>query len=330
MATTGTEIAVIGGSGFIGRSLVRLLEGQGENVRIIDIRTPEFQSGARYINADISNYDVLLEALRGCGRIVNLAAAHRDDVRPISLYYSTNVNGAANTCKAAAILGIDTIVFTSSVAIYGFYDGIATEDTGINPFNHYGKSKWEAEKIFKAWQAEAAGRTLEVIRPTVVFGPGNRGNVYNLLRQLASGKFVMVGNGKNRKSMSFVENVAAFLSMLTTRPSAGQVGIYNYADQPDFDMNEMLGVVRSSFGRNPAPSLRLPYGVGLLIGSVFDIAARLTGRTFPVSKVRVEKFCANTMVAANRVPVTGFTPPYDLRQALMKTVRHEFPQAAGG
>lgn len=325
-----SEIAIIGGSGFIGRYLVELLESRSETVRIIDIRQPEFQAKARYIDADVSNYDALLEAVRGCGRIVNLAAAHRDDVRPISLYYSTNVDGAANTCKAAAALGIDAVIFTSSVAIYGFYEGTATEETAVNPFNHYGKSKWEAEKVFEAWQTDAPGRTLEIVRPTVVFGPNNRGNVYNLLRQLASGKFVMVGAGRNRKSLSYVENIADFLAMLTLRPPAGRMGIYNYADKPDFDMNEMLSVVRKSFGRNPDPSIRMPYAVGMLIGTICDVAARLTGRTFPVSRVRVEKFCANTMVDANRVPATGFVPPHELRQALMRTVQHEFPQVARG
>jgi nucleoside-diphosphate-sugar epimerase len=70
------------------------------------------------------------------------------------------------------------IIFTSTVAVYGFAK-IGTEESGkIAPFNDYGRTKYEAEEVFKAWQAEAPEeRTLVIIRPTVVFGEQNRGNV---------------------------------------------------------------------------------------------------------------------------------------------------------
>ena len=54
-------------------------------------------------------------------------------------------------------------------------------------------------------------RSLVVVRPTVVFGEGNRGNVYQLIHQIISGRFVMVGSGKNRKSIAYVGNLSAFL-----------------------------------------------------------------------------------------------------------------------
>ena len=52
---------------------------------------------------------------------------------------------------------------------------------------------------------------MTIIRPTVIFGEKNRGNVYNLLKQIASGKFLMIGKGQNRKSMAYVGNVVAFI-----------------------------------------------------------------------------------------------------------------------
>jgi GlcNAc-P-P-Und epimerase len=86
------------------------------------------------------------------------------------------------------------------------------EQGAINPFNEYGRTKYEAECVYRDWQAQDPGnRALVIIRPTVVFGEQNRGNVYNLLRYLADGRFVMVGSGRNVKSMAYVENIAAFL-----------------------------------------------------------------------------------------------------------------------
>ena len=59
------------------------------------------------------------------------------------------------------------------------------------------------------WQSKS-GNSLIIVRPTVIFGEGNRGNVFNLFNQIASGKFVMVGKGENKKSMAYIGNVVAF------------------------------------------------------------------------------------------------------------------------
>src|SRR5690606_16739375 len=116
----------------------------------------------------------LTRALRGHDLVINLAAAHRDDIRPISIYHDVNVQGAQNVCDAAEACGIDRILFTSSVAIYGLQEGVPDEDAPADPFNPYGQTKWEAEKAYDAWFLKAPQhRQLLIVRPTVVFGPGN-------------------------------------------------------------------------------------------------------------------------------------------------------------
>jgi nucleoside-diphosphate-sugar epimerase len=143
--------------------------------------------------------------------VISFAAEHRDDVTPKSQYDDVNVTGAENVCTVCTKLGIKKIIFTSSVAVYGFAP-VGTDETGkINYFNDYGRTKWLAEEKYRNWLKSDSENSLTIIRPTVIFGEQNRGNVYNLLRQIASGKFLMVGNGKNVKSMAYVENVAAFI-----------------------------------------------------------------------------------------------------------------------
>ena len=101
-----------------------------------------------------------------------------------------NVRGAKNVCDAATKFGIDTIIFTSSVAVYGFTEANTDENGDINYFNDYGRTKFLAEEIYNEWlQEDAKNRTLIIIRPTVVFGEENRGNVYNLLNQISSNKW---------------------------------------------------------------------------------------------------------------------------------------------
>ncbi|MFO7905562.1 MAG: NAD-dependent epimerase/dehydratase family protein, partial [Pirellulaceae bacterium] len=277
-----------------------------------------------YRAADVRDIESLRTGMGG-GPIVNLAAEHRDDVQPESLYEEVNVKGADNICRVASEKGVTTIIFTSTVAVYGFAKPGTDESGTIAPFNEYGRSKYQAEEVFRRWQSEDADqRTLVIVRPTVVFGEGNRGNVYNLLRQLALGRFVMVGKGRNLKSMAYVENMAAFLEhALSFGPG---VAVYNYVDKPDFDMNTLIKAVRNEMGVARNDRIRIPYVAGMGIGFAFDLAASVTRRSFPVSSVRVRKFCATTQFDS-AVARTGFVPPVALVDGLNKTVRHEFVES---
>jgi nucleoside-diphosphate-sugar epimerase len=315
-------IDLIGGSGFIGTRLTKILLDQSDaNVRIID-KLPSLAYPNLVSIADVRDTNALRNAIRPNAIVINLAAEHRDDVEPRSLYDEVNTQGAQKICSVCAEKGVSHIVFTSSVAVYGFAP-IGTDESGnIAPFNDYGRTKYEAEQVFRAWHAEAPNeRTLVIIRPTVVFGEQNRGNVYNLLRQIASGRFVMVGSGENRKSMAYVENIAAFIEYsMSFKPG---VHTYNFIDKPDFTMNQLVGSVKRMLGQYDYIGFRLPYAVGYGIGKCFDLVAALTGKRFSISSIRVKKFCANS-VYNTAIDNTGFVPPVPLAQALEKTIRHEF------
>jgi nucleoside-diphosphate-sugar epimerase len=315
-------INIIGGSGFIGTRLAkRLLSKKLFSVYIVDIKSSSLYPQI-VKNGDVRFIDQLSDSICHGSVIVNLAAEHRDDVRPVTLYDEVNVRGANNICTVARDKGVQTIIFTSSVAVYGFAL-IGTDESGkIAPFNDYGRTKYEAEQVFKTWQAESpTERTLVIIRPTVVFGEQNRGNVYNLLRQIVSGKFVMIGSGENRKSMAYVENVVAFIEYsMSFKPG---VHIYNYIDKPDFTMNTLVSDVNRLLGRSKKISFRLPFTLGFLIGKGFDVVAAFTGKRFAISSIRVKKFCANSVYNTD-IDKTGFSPPVPLVQAIAQTVRHEF------
>ena len=315
-------VNVIGGSGFIGTRLVGLLIKKNNfHVSIVD-KSPSNYHPNLVKFADVRNLDQLRDTILLGEIIVNLAAEHRDDVLPLSLYDEVNVNGARNICLVAREKKVNLIVFTSTVAVYGFAP-LGTDELGrINPFNDYGRTKYEAEQIYKEWQAEAPSeRTLVVIRPTVVFGERNRGNVYNLLRQIATNRFVMIGNGQNLKSMVYVENVAALIEYcFAFKPG---VHIYNCIDKPDLTMNSLVSKVNIILGRSEKVVFRLPYFLGLTIGKVFDLMAKVSGKRFIISSIRVRKFCANS-VYDTAISQTGFIPPVPLNLALDQTISFEF------
>jgi nucleoside-diphosphate-sugar epimerase len=269
----------------------------------------------------VTKLETLRDVVRGSSTLINLAAEHRDDVRPVSRYREVNVNGASQVCEAAREANIQKIIFTSSVAVYGFHDRAIDESGPFEPFNEYGRTKLEAEAIYRAWLEEDTARSLVIVRPAVVFGEENRGNVYNLLRQIATGHFIMVGSGTNVKSMAYVENVAAFLARgLSLGPD---LHISNYVDSPDLDTNELVRYIYQSLG-SKGKILRIPRVAAMAVGHLLDFAARATGRTFPISAVRVKKFCETIQFCANRVSQWGFARPYSLIEGLSRTVEFEF------
>jgi nucleoside-diphosphate-sugar epimerase len=363
-------------------------------------------SPALWQRCDIRDVESVRRVCQGRDFILNLAAQHRDDVTPISLYHEVNVEGSRNVCRVAEEEGIDRILFTSSAAIYGFPEGEVGEESPARPFNEYGRTKWAAEGVYREWLArDPDRRSLTIVRPTVVFGEGNRGNVFNLLNQVASRRFVMVGDGRNRKSMAYVENVAGFLEHCVGLGPGEH--LYNYVDKPDLDMNALVGLVRGHLGgmraggadkpanpgllripspvlRTPSPVLRtpsphpmgrgqgegasliesaspgsvrkhgrdeqagrrsaparaadvggerqfaatpvtrVPYALGWLGGLGFDVLAWALRRKFSVSRIRVKKFCSETVFAADRIPGTGYRAPFTLQEGLERTVRFEF------
>lgn len=316
------NLTVIGGSGFIGSRLIDCLKEAGDvTCKNVDIRQSPWFPEMTTIG-DVRSQEDMDRELEGTDIVVLLAAQHRDDVHPVSLYYDTNVRGVETTLRAMERNGVRRIVFFSSVAVYGINKQNPDESHPKDPLSHYGKSKWLAEQVLEKWHKANPDRNVNIIRPTVTFGERNRGNVYNLLHQIADGRFLMVGKGNNRKSMAYVGNVVAFVKWMIEHQTEGY-NVYNYIDKPDFTMNELVAHVEKVLNRH-IPSTHYPYWLGMTGGYCFDALAFLTRKKLAVSSVRVKKFCATTEYDATKMQNCGFTPPYSLGEGLARTLEFEF------
>ena len=315
------KITLIGASGFVGTRLIELLKQNNYFLQNVDKKQSRFHSEITVI-ADVLDKNNLVTLLDNTDVVILLAAEHRDDVTPTSLYYDVNVGGMRNTLEAMEANGVKRIIFTSSVAVYGLNKNNPTETYPADPFNHYGKSKWEAEKVLQEWYKVHPDWNINVIRPTVIFGERNRGNVYNLLKQISSGRFLMVGKGNNKKSMAYVGNIVAFIKFLIENKTTGYE-VYNYIDKPDFTMNELVDHVSKVLNKH-IPSVHYPLWIGMLGGFCFDVLAFITRRKLTISSVRVKKFCATTQFDATKVQNTDFRAPYTLAEGLARTLEFEF------
>ncbi|PZP50727.1 MAG: UDP-N-acetylglucosamine 4-epimerase [Pseudopedobacter saltans] len=313
------KITVIGGSGFIGTNLVEILKDKHE-VKIVDKQMSHFFPELTTI-ADICDLDALREAIDTTDIIVNLAAEHRDDVSPKSLYYDVNVQGTKNILQVMDEKAIKTIFFTSSVAAYGLNKENPNEEHPVDPFNDYGITKFAAEEVLREWyNKDQANNNLFILRPTVVFGPRNRGNVYNLLKQIASGKFMMIGKGQNKKSMAFVKNIVGFIQYAIEQNMYNGYHLFNYIDKPDLSTIELVKIAETATGKKLSP-MQIPYALGYLGGLGFDVLAKITGKKLTISSVRIKKFCATTQFDSSKMLATGYKAPYTLSEGISETIK---------
>ncbi|WP_156308017.1 NAD-dependent epimerase/dehydratase family protein [Sphingobacterium endophyticum] len=316
------NIAIIGGSGFVGTKLISNLKDT-PSLNLVNIDRQQSSTFPQLTKiANVLDKQKLKELLKGQDVVILLAAEHRDDVSPTSLYYDVNVQGMRNTLEAMELNSVSRIIFTSSVAVYGLDKDNPDESFPVDAFNHYGKSKWEAEQVLQEWYKTHSDWNINVVRPTVIFGEGNRGNVFNLLNQIASGKFMMIGDGKNQKSMSYVGNVVSFLEFLIQHKREGY-NVYNYVDKPDFTTNDLVYHTGEILGKK-IPTTHIPYWIGMLGGYGFDVLAFLTRKKLTISSVRVKKFCAVTKYDSTKAMSSGFVPPYSMEEGLRRMLNAEF------
>ncbi len=313
------KISVVGGSGFVGTNLCQSFFDEKIDFQIIDIKK-SIRFPNHFVYADVRILDELRKSISG-DVLVNLAAVHRDD-NTHSEYNDTNVKGTENIIKVCEEKRIKKIIFTSSVAVYGFALPNTGENGQIKPFNDYGRTKFTAETKYQAWQKKDASRSLIIIRPTVLFGEGNRGNVYNLFRQIAKKRFLMVGAGLNKKSLAYVGNFAIFLNKCVFSKSHSLT--FNYVDHPNMTMNELIEFVKINLNQKKKIGFRMPYIIAVLIGLCADVVSKVTGKKFKISSVRVKKFCSSTSFSSKHKTLKGFKAPFTLEEGIKITLINEF------
>jgi len=180
-----------------------------------------------------------------------------------------------------------------------------------------------AEAEYKKWfEADPESRTLVFVRPTVVFGEGNRqGNVYTLMQQTRKNSFI-IGSGKNIKSMAYVENVAAFIQYCTKEFTSG-FHLFNYIDKPDYNMIDLMKLLKR-LQNNNSKLIKVPYFVGYTAGAVFDLLSKITKREFAISRIRIKKFCSSSHFASSNMKQTKFEAPMTIEEGLQSTIENEF------
>jgi nucleoside-diphosphate-sugar epimerase len=267
---------------------------------------------------DILNPADVLKAAFGTDIIIHLAARHHDFGISREEFFRVNVGGMKNILVCAAKLSIKKFIFYSTVAVYGNHKAHTTEATNPNPANNYGKSKLAAERLLEKWVAEDSFRQAAIIRPTVVFGPENYANMYNLINTIYKRRFIFVGKGENIKSVAYVENLVDATIFLLTRLKPG-IDIYNYSDYPQMSTAQIVKTI-TDYLPCGTPKVKIPIKPAIMAASIFDLLGRLTGYNFPITANRIKKFNTPTIHRSDKIRALGFESPINSEEAFRKTV----------
>jgi nucleoside-diphosphate-sugar epimerase len=332
MSTNRFKTCVLfGGTGFIGTHFARHLLANriAENIFLADTRPPE--AGAwpeaaqemcrngkvRYVPVNVHRTIEHPDLPDHTDLVVNLAAVHREPGHAAYEYFETNLLGAENVCAWAEKIGCPKIIFTSSISPYGPTEEERDEQSLPLPATPYGASKLAAEKIHLAWQRGGQNRRLLTVRPGVVFGPGEGGNLTRLIRAVLGRYFFYMGNRQTRKAGGYVKELChALLWMMERQEERGEgMTLFNFTMDPAPTVEEYVQTVCRVAGVR-----RFVAGVPhlLLLGASYAIEAvsRPLGIHQPISPVRIRKLVRSNNIVPGFLRAAGYQYQYTLEQAL--------------
>ena len=307
------SVIIFGGTGYIGFRLAMYLRDRGwDHVLLADIKPPveQLPQGVEYVRCDVRQAIAEQIGGRAAEWLFNFAAIHREPGHRFREYFDTNLPGARNVCAYADAIGCERLFFTSSIAVYGEITGPTDEGVRTYPDTGYGISKLCAELIHETWRTAKDSRRLVIVRPGVVYGPGDPGNILRMIRAIQKRIFVMPGNGSVRKSYAYIYGLLESMEFMMSRPEPKIC--YNYVERDTECLADLAGCVASELGIR-SPRLRIP--TQALVG-VARVAQILSGGKSPIHPVRVRKASQSTHIVPGELIRMGFPFRYSFAESL--------------
>lgn len=307
------KILITGATGFIGTKLLASLENYDYQI-VLTTRnnnlTKNYQPTTYFQIGEISTHTNWQQILRGVDVVIHLAArAHQlndqaDD--PEAEFQKVNHYGTTNLVKQAINAGVQHFIFISSIgAVTSLSPTVIDETTPCNPDTPYGRSKLDAEKALTQLCQEA-GMAWTILRPTLVYGPKNPGNMERLLALANKNLPLPFGSIQNARSLLYVGNLVDAIITCIDHPNAKNQ-TFIVSDGQDLSTPELIRELGQALGK---PATLLPFPPALLklaaasIGKA-DIADRLLGSLHvDSSKIR---------------QILDWTPPYTTKEGFKVT-----------
>ena len=309
----GSPNAVIfGGSGFIGSHLIENLSDLGWSSLVLDIEKPRaLPPGAKFRFCDVRRpIDVQLDSAPEA--VFNLAAVHRTPGHPDIEYFQTNVAGAFNVTAWCDETAATSLIFTSSISVYGPSEEVKDERSPLVPTSAYGHSKKLAEEIHNQWYDRNADRRLVTVRPAVIFGQREQGNFTRLAGALQRRRFAYPGRNDTIKGCGYVKDLVRCLMFAATEVAAERT-TYNFAYPTPYTIRDICNAFHDVAGYRKPPTIPEP-----MVEAGISTLQRFA-RTPLHQKLhpdRIRKLIVSTNIAPRVLMELGFPWKTDLELAL--------------
>jgi dihydroflavonol-4-reductase len=312
-----------GGTGFIGQRLARRIIERGDTLTVLVRRTSKRGAleslGARFTEGDLLSGEGLAEAVRGVDCVLHLAGVTKS--RGPEGYFQGNAEGTRRLVKAMAELpSPPRIVYCSSLAAAGpsIPGRPRREEEPPAPVSIYGHSKLGAEQALR----EFASRVPAVIvRPPIVYGPGDQEFLPSILPMARLGLVLKSGFGPKHYSLIHVDDLCTALLAAaergqTLRADDPAAGVYMVSDGVEYRWEDVCEVLAQALGRTRPTVVPVPQTVSYVVGLGSELAARVRG-IVPIlnrDKVKEMRCPAWTCSTERATRELGFTAAIPLAQ----------------
>lgn len=311
-------ILVTGAGGFIGAELVKKLRTRDFNVKTM-VRSSV--PGEKHFQWDLTSGQCPVDMFEGVHTLFHLAGkAHAvaETLAEQADYRQVNIDGTRKLLEAAKQAGVKCFVFFSSVKAVGDgeYQPI-DEKVTIPATTCYGQSKYEAEQLV------LHGGYVPypvVIRPAMVYGNSNKGNLPRMIKAIKAGLFPPVPELHNRRSMVHVEDVVRAAILAAEKPEAkGQ--IYIVTDGQSYSTRQIYDWIREGLGKTPV-CWAIPLVFLKALAKIGDTIGLLRRRRFLFDSITLKKLTGSAWYCSAKIErELGFTPRYTLPQSLPDILR---------
>lgn len=312
---------IFGGSGYIGSRLADywLKQRSSDNVVIADIKPSplaQYVSDSdkeirlKYVHCDVRfpiDQGLTSEAPEW---IFNFAAVHREPGHEAHEYFDTNIVGATNVTNFATAVCCKNIYFTSSISVYGPTSGPTDESAPMRPISPYGGSKFPAELIHQRWLAEDETRRLIIVRPGVVYGPHDPGNIGRMVDAIRKGYFAFPGRTDVYKSYGYIHGLLESIEF--TIRSERRFVVYNYVETPTETLGAIAQHTKEAL-RSKSPIICIP---SMILRPIATLVQLVLGDRNPVHPVRVRKASMETHIVPGTLISMGFPFRFDFKSSL--------------
>lgn len=318
-------VLVTGAGGFIGRHLVgRLLQsecGVRGLVRSGGSR-PDWGNCVSVVEGDVRNLLAMEQATAGVDTVFHLAGkAHAlsDVQQDEAAYHSVNVDGTGNVLKGAVAGGAKRFVFFSSVKAMGEEAPECQDESRDSlPKTAYGRSKLAAEHLVLDY-GKRTGLHVVCLRLPLVYGPGNKGNLFQMISAIDRGFFPPLPDLENRRSMVHVSNVVE-AALLAATSQAANGKCYIVTDARAYSTRKLYEMICRELGKQ-VPQWHTPLVMLKVLGRVGDMIGYIRGKRFLFDSDALEKFIGSAWYSCEKISrELGYRPSITFEDALPELI----------